>query len=114
MQQQHAIPSATRLAAGQALYLHAEAGTRIIVTGGSLRVVERSAWFGERLLEQASTVCDGEQHVIRQSGWITLQAGRAAEVVCIAPEMKDGAARLHKLAAALVARLRRLPAKRLA
>lgn len=111
--QQHAIPTATRLAAGQALHLHAKAGTRIVVTSGRIRVVERSAWFGERLLEQASIACDGEQHLIRQRGWITLQANETATLICVVPEAEERAvARLLRIAAAMATRLRWLSAER--
>jgi hypothetical protein len=113
MQRQHATPTATRLATGQALRLYAKAGTRIVVTSGRIRVVERSAWSGERVLEQACIACDGEQHLVRQRGWITLQANGKAALICIAPAEEEGAvARLSRVAVAMALWLRRLSLRR--
>lgn len=86
MQAHPAITHTTRLARGQSLHLQACAGTRIVAASGSIEVCEPPTCLGERMVVQRFALRDGEQYLVLQRGWISIQAQEPAELLCVAPE----------------------------
>jgi hypothetical protein len=96
------ISTPIRLCRGQALRLHAAAGTAIVVTDGCLRLQESPLWLCESMFAQSGLLRAGEHHLLERSGWIELRAERASELLLFAPHGKDRlACALRSLAAAL-------------
>lgn len=76
----------TKLTHGQSLRQHARRGMIVVAASGMLRVTGAPVWLGERILAQEVSLREGEPHVVRQAGWIVIQALNDAEVVCVMPE----------------------------
>ncbi|MFC3107295.1 hypothetical protein ACFQAT_06695 [Undibacterium arcticum] len=79
------LPARTRLTTGQALRLHADAGTGILATEGSISVAEAPLWSGDQFLRRSTMLREGEFYVVQDRGWITVDAHGPAEVLCHQP-----------------------------
>lgn len=73
----------TTLRPGQSLRRHVQCGTTIVAASGAIRIVGAPLWLGERVVAEELNVREGEAHVARQSGWISITALTASEVVCV-------------------------------
>lgn len=76
----------TKLTHGQSLRQYACCGTIVVAASGMLRVTGAPVWLGERILSETACLREGEPHLVRQTGWIAIQALNDAEVVCVTPE----------------------------
>jgi hypothetical protein len=113
MQVHPPAPVPVRVADGQSFRFHARAGTRIVVTEGCMAVCKPGFWSGEQLVGQHCIVRDGDQYLVRQRGWVTLQPKGRAASFCIAREAGGAAtARLRLLEAWLASCLRRMRPRR--
>jgi len=75
-------PRIIQLSPDQTHRLHAAAGTTLIINGGRIRLHEPHTWLAETMLSCGQTLQEGQSHRILQSGWATLHAITAAEVIC--------------------------------
>jgi hypothetical protein len=76
-------PHPTRIALreGQTLHARLRAGTQIVVTRGSVLLVESPAWQGETLFTARATLADGQAHGVSRTGWVEIAALAPTEIV---------------------------------
>ncbi|NMM37455.1 MAG: hypothetical protein HHJ09_08060 [Glaciimonas sp.] len=90
-------PTRTRLIVGQALRLHADSGTNILATEGSISITEAPIWLSDQFLHHSTTLRESELYVVQASGWITVSAHGPAEVWYQQPDPYPFAALLARL-----------------
>jgi hypothetical protein len=73
-------PAALRLAPGQTLLQPLQAGTRVHVLSGRLRLTGPAQWQAGYALPCEAALDGGAWHRVEHSGWVQLRAEGGAEV----------------------------------
>lgn len=75
-------PRTIQLSRDQRYRLHVTAGATLIINGGRVRLHEPHSWLAETMLSGGQALQEGQSHQVLQSGWATLHAITATEVIC--------------------------------
>jgi len=78
-------PARTALRRAQSLHLRAGRGMTIVAATGAVRVEYAFTWLGEQVMQEKSSLQEGEAHVVRKSGWLALSTPADRATVCIVP-----------------------------
>jgi hypothetical protein len=80
MTMQSEFLSSTGLLPGDSLRIAVDAGTMLLVERGSVSIAAPPSWLAENMFSTASTLREGQAHVVASSGWIEIRALSAARV----------------------------------
>lgn len=83
------FPMRTQLGPGQSLHVRGERGMTILAASGKVCIGTAPTWLSDQFLAEKILLCEGEVHVLQNSGWIVISAQADAEVLGIADHARS-------------------------
>ncbi|MFJ3045836.1 hypothetical protein ACIPEN_08405 [Herbaspirillum chlorophenolicum] len=83
-----------RLARGQTMQVWLPAGSLVVNNASSARVTQAPQWMFDQLVEQHSTLSDGQAIGIEHAGWVEIMTPQGGEVLCLRPQLQPWPRRL--------------------
>ena len=81
----HTTSVTTLLSAGQIFHFQARVGDTIYLNSGAASICAAPVWLETPYFESECVLREGEPYTIGNSGWTSISAREACEIICIAP-----------------------------